>query len=172
VSRTAERRRRSCVAEASVLHLVHQMEDENEPVVTWSDYLRIEPGDYPAYCKKAHWYWEPGFKRWTCILLFDVFSEDDLQSSLGTIPKWINGGNGKKPKAGRRGHYLPEWVKANGGPPARKDRLSPRVFMRRMARVRIADTTKGAVPYSVVRQILEWSTGQAVNQSHSQGKHE
>ena len=131
-------------------------------------YARIEPGVYPAYCKRAHWYWEPGFKRWTCILLFDVLSEH-LHSSMGTIPMWMNGGNGDKPKAGRRSLYLPAWVKANGGPPARKDRLSPRVFVKRMARVRVADTLMGTIPYSVARQILEWSTGTPVNQSHSQG---
>jgi hypothetical protein len=141
---------------------------ENEPAVEWGEYPRIEPGVYPGYCKRAQWYWEPGFKRWTCILLFDVLSEC-LQRPLGTIPMWMNGGNGDKPKAGRRTRYLPEWVRANGGPPARRDRLSPRVFAKRMASVRVADTVKGALPYSVVRQILEWSTGTPVNQSHSQG---
>jgi hypothetical protein len=143
----------------------------NEPSVEWSDYPRIVPGDYPAYCKRAHWYWDPGFKRWTCILLFDVFSEG-LQSSPETIPMWFNGGTGDKPKAGRRTLYFSEWVRANGGPPPRNDRLPPKVFVGRMAKVKVADTTKGALPYSVIRQIIEWSTGQAVNQSHSQGRHE
>ena len=145
-----------------------QLVNENEPAVDWPEYPRIEPGNYPAYCKRGHWYWEPGFKRWTCILLFDI-STRNLQSSLGTIPMWLNGGNGNKPQAGRRTRYLREWVKANGGPPLRKDRLSPLVFSRRMAIVQVSDT-KGPVPYSVVRQIVEWSTGQAVNQSHSQGR--
>lgn len=156
----------------SLTRLRPSLVNEEEPSVTWADYPRIKPGDYPAYCKKAHWYWEPGFKRWTCILWFDVLGEDDLQSLLGKIPMWINGRSGEKPHAGRRGRYLLEWVRANGGPPARRDRLSPRVFAKRMARVRVADTTSGVVPYSVVREILEWSTGQAVNQSHSQGEHE
>jgi hypothetical protein len=146
-----------------------QLVRESEPAVNWADYPRIAPGVYPAYCKKAHWYWEPGFKRWTCLLLFDVLCEG-LQSSVGTIPMWMNGGNGDKPKAGRRTLYFPAWVKANGGPPPRKDRLSPHVFEKRMAIVRVADTLKGALPYSVVRQILEWSTGTPVNQSHSQGR--
>jgi hypothetical protein len=143
--------------------------NEEEPSVTWANYPRIKPGDYPAFCRRAHWYWEPGFKRWSCILLFDVFRED-LQASLGKIPMWLNGGNGENPHAGRRARYLLEWVKAKGGPPARRDRLSPRVFEERMAKVRVDDTSSGAVRYSVVRQILEWSTGQAVNQSHSQGE--
>jgi hypothetical protein len=136
---------------------------EEEPAVDWANYPRIEPRVYSAYCKKAHWYWDPGFKRWTCLMLFDVLTED-LQSSLATVPMWMNGGSGDGPRAGLRSIYFPAWVKANGGPPARKDRLSPRVFEKRMARVRVGDTFKGAVTYSVVRQILDWSTGKRVNQ--------
>lgn len=153
-------------AEQPAIHLV----PENEPAVQWPEYPRIEPGNYSAYCKRAKWYWEPGFKRWTCILLFDIFTEGQTRS-LGTIPMWFNGGTGERPKAGRRTLYLPAWVLANGGPPARRDRLSPSVFVRRMARVKVGDT-KGPLPYSVVRQILEWCTGTPVNPSHSQGRHE
>jgi hypothetical protein len=139
---------------------------DNEPSVEWTEYPRIEPGEYPAYCRRAHWYWDPGFKRWTCLLQFDVLLEGS-QRPLGTIPMWLNGGNGKRPKAGRRTRYFIEWIKAKGSPPTRLDRLSPQVFVRRMARVGVADN-KGAVPYSVVQEILEWSTGsssQSVTQS-------
>lgn len=166
MSRTAAKRNKHRSAEHPGLHLV----TEHEPAVEWVEYPRLEPGDYPAYCKRAKWYWEPGFKRWTCILLFDVLKEGQ-DSSLGTIPMWFNGGAGEKPKAGRRTNYFPAWVAANGGPPVRKDRLSPSIFIRRMARVRIGDTA-GTLPYSVGRKILEWSTGQAVNPSHSQGRHQ
>jgi len=157
----ARRDRAVASAERPALHLV----PENEPAVKWAEYPRIEPGVYPAYCKRAKWYWEPGFKRWTCILLFDILIERQI-----TIPMWFNGGAGESPIAGRRTLYLPAWVKANGGQPTRRDRLSPSVFVRRMARVRVGDTKKGVIPYSVVRQILEWSTGTPVNQSHSQGR--
>ena len=152
-------------AERPALHLVA----ENEPAVKWADYPRITPGVYEAYCRRAHWYWEPAYRRWTCILLFNVFTEG-LQSSSTEIPMWINGGGGITPKASRHTLYLPVWVKANGGPPGRRERLSPRVFEKRMARVRVGGTLRGAVPYSVVRQILDWSTGTPVNQSHSQGR--
>jgi hypothetical protein len=81
------------------------------------------------------------------------------------VPQWFNGGNGKKPRAGRRANYFAEWVKANGGPPARKDRLSSRVFVRRIAKVELGDTG-GLVPYSVVRRVVAWSTGTPVNKSH------
>lgn len=160
------KRNRHLASKPPSIHLVH----ENEPAAEWSDYPRIEPGHYSAYCKRAKWYWDQGFQRWTCILLFDVLAEGS-QRSIGTIPMWFNGGTNKdKPKAGRRTLFLPAWVNANGGPPARRDRLSPSVFIRRIARVEVGDT-KGPIPYSVVRKILEWATGTPVNPSHSQGRH-
>jgi hypothetical protein len=131
--------------------------DTEEPDVVWGDYVRLEPGNYQAYCKRANWYWDPSYKRWTCLLLFDVLATN-LNDSLGTIPLWFNGGDKDKPRAGRRGLYLSEWVRANGGPPVRKDRLSPKVFIKRMAHIQVGDT-KGSMPYSVVRQILNWNTG-------------
>jgi hypothetical protein len=67
-------------------------------------------------------------------------------------------GAGDKPQASRRGKYLPEWIRANGGPPAHGDRLSPNVFVRRYAQVEIGDT-RGSAPYPVVRKIIEWETG-------------
>jgi hypothetical protein len=140
-----------------------------DPAVTWSNYPRINPGEYQAYCRFAKWYRDPTYKRWTCIIQFEVVAENMIDS-LGVIPMWLNGGDGEEPSAPRRSRYFPEWVKANGEPPIREDRMSPRVFTQRMARVRVGDT-KGPAPYSVVREILEWHTGQAVNQSHSQGRH-
>jgi hypothetical protein len=167
MSRTALRRNEQPAKERHTLRVV----GNNEPAVEWTEYPRIKPGDYPAFCKRARWYWEPGFKRWTCILFFDVLTEG-LQDTLGTIPMWFNGGAGERPRAGRRTLYFSAWVMANGGPPVRKDRLSASVFARRMARVRVADTSRGPAPYSVVREIIAWSTGgQAVNQSNSQGGH-
>jgi hypothetical protein len=96
LSRAAAKRNEAEARELPALHLVR----ENEPAVEWADYPRLEPGDYPAYCKRAKWYWEPGFKRWTCILLFDVLRKSS-QTSLGTVPMWFNGGAGK-PTAARR----------------------------------------------------------------------
>jgi hypothetical protein len=129
----------------------------DQPDVMWNQYPRLEPGDYPAFCKKASWYQDPGYKRWTCLLLFDVLAAN-LNDSLGIVPLWFNGGDGDTPHASRRGLYLPEWLRANGAAPARNDRLSPKVFSRRMAQVRVGDT-KGVIPYSVVRKVLSWNTG-------------
>jgi hypothetical protein len=147
-----------------------------EPEIEWREYPLIESREYPAYCRSAHRYRDPAFKRWTCLLRWDVLA-DDLLTVIATVPQWLPLGNGEKPTASRRGKYLPEWVRANGGPPPRGDRLSPRIFTRRMARVEIGDTDpeKSPVPYSVVRRIVSWETGavpgHSVSKSHSQGRH-
>jgi hypothetical protein len=132
----------------------------NELAIDWQDYARIEPGIYPAFCCWAKHYRDPVFKRWTCLLRFDVLSVG-LLSVIARVPFWMNLGGRERPHAGRRRRYFAEWVRANGGPPARHDRLSPQVFTARMARVEIGDTDprKSPAPYSVVRKILEWDTG-------------
>ena len=144
-----------------------------EPGIEWRDYDRITPGVYSAYCRWAKHYQDRGFKRWTCLLRFDVLS-DDLMRVLACVPMWMNLGSRDRPHAGRRGTYFAQWVRANDGPPARQDRLSPRVFTGRVGRVEIGDTN-GDAPYSVVRKILSWETGSgpghSVNKSHSQGRH-
>ncbi len=128
---------------------------QNKPI-EWADYDRIEPGTYDAYCCFAQRYRDPGFKRWTCLLKFDVLSPS--QQPIARIAMWFNLGPGEKPRAGRRGNYFPEWVRAKGGPPARGDRLSPLVFLHRIAVVEVGDTDS-PVPYSVVKKIVEWKTG-------------
>ncbi len=140
--------------------------------IEWNEYPRIQPGEYRAYCKWGKHYHDPGFHGWRCLLRWDVLTEDLLQM-MATIPMWFALGSGEKPRASRRGKYLPEWIRANGGPPTRGDRLSPKVFLQRLARV-VVDDTEGPAPYSVVRKIIEWETGSpghSVNQSHSQGRH-
>jgi hypothetical protein len=140
-------------------------------VIEWEDYPRILRGEYRAYCKWGKKYRDPGFRRWLCLLRWNVLS-DDLARVIATVPQWFPLGCREKPHASRRGKYLPEWIRANGGPPARHDRLSPSVFVRRMARVEIGDT-EGPAPYSVVRRIIEWETGppcHSVSKSTSQGR--
>jgi hypothetical protein len=144
-----------------------------EPEWNFKNYPRIAAGVYPAYCRSTAIYRDPQFKRWTCLLRWDVLA-DDLLTVLATVPCWFSLGNGEKPKATRRCKYLREWVRANGGPPARFDRSSRSVFLRRMARVQVDDTNakNSPIPYSVVREILCWDTGQgqgqSVDKSHSQ----
>jgi hypothetical protein len=110
-----------------------------------------------------------------CFIRWDVLT-DELEL-IARVPLWWNLGDGENPRAGRRSKYFKEWVRANGGPPRRGDRLFPNVFRQRMAKVEVGDTdpSKSAAPYSVVRKIIEWETGawpgHSVNQSHSQGRH-
>lgn len=143
--------------------------------VEWPDYPRIEPGRYMAYCRAAKQYFDRRFKRHTLLLHFDIL--DQSQQFIARLPMWFNLGSGQKPRAGRGSKYFSEWIKANSGPPARGDRFSDRVFTRRFVTVEVEDT-KGAAPYSVVRQIIEWRTGkptalvgQSVKESSSQGRH-
>ncbi len=131
-----------------------------ESQIEWRHYPLIPTGVYSAYCKWAKHYRDPGLRRWTCLLRWEVLS-DDLLTVVATIPMWLPLGNRERPGASRRGKYLVEWVRANGGPPFRGDRLSPRIFRKRMARVEVGatDPEKSPVPYSVVRRIISWETG-------------
>ena len=145
------------------------------PEIEWREDPLIQSREYPAYCRWAKWYRDPGFRRWTCLLRWEVLT-DDLLTVIARIPMWLPLGNREKPRASRRGKYLAEWVRANGRPPARGDRVPPRIFTHRIARVEVGDTDpeKSPVPYSVVRRIVSWKTGGvsgiSVNQSHSQGR--
>jgi hypothetical protein len=147
-----------------------------DAAVEWREYPRIAPGVYRAYSAVAKFHFDRSIRRWVCFVRWDVLSED-LVRVIARVPLWWNLGSGERPRASRRSKYLAEWVRANGGPPVRGDRLSPNVFRHRMARVEIGDTDpkKSPIPYSVVRRIIAWETGaspgHSVNQSHSQEEH-
>jgi len=144
----------------------------NSEGIEWAHYPRITPGEYLAHCYWAKRYKDPGFTRWTCLLRWDVLSDDAQLVIAEGIPLWFALGDGEKPRASKRGKYLPEWVRANGRPPARGDRLSPNVFTKRIARVKVEDA-KSSVPYSVVRRIIRWETGtscQSVSKYTSQDR--
>jgi hypothetical protein len=148
------------------------MNREREPEIGWSFAERIPPGIYPAYCRAASLYWDKHFKRWVCAVQFDVL-DGSLINTLGTVTWYLNLGSRTNPRAGRRTNYWRAWVGANGGPPKRRDRLSPRVFVRRQAIVRVADTTKTHLEgyvrpsesYSVIREVVEWQTGGPANRT-------
>ena len=146
-----------------------------ESAVEWREYPRIAPGRYQAYCALAKFHFDRSIRRWVCFLRWDVLREDG--TLIARVPLWWNLGDGDKPRASRRGKYLREWVRANGRPPPRGDRLSPAVFRHRIARVEIGDTEPAEKPDSILRSAknFEWETGSApghsVNESHSQGEH-
>lgn len=124
---------------------------------------RIEPGEYPAFSRSAAVYSDGLYQRWVCAVQFDILS-DSLIETIARLTWYLNMGNRDKPHAGRRGKYWAAWIKANDGPPKRNDRLSPRVFERRYAVVRVDDTTKTHRQdptdeqncYSVVRDVVRW----------------
>lgn len=131
---------------------------KQEPEIEWSDYPRLQPGAYLGCCSWAGKYYDRQFQRWVCLLRWRVLTED-LQTIAQSIPQWFRLADGEKPRASRRGKYLSAWVAANNGrPPSRIDRLSPKIFTHRLAKVLVGDT-RGPVPYSTIRKIISWETG-------------
>jgi len=146
------------------------------PEIGFDEYPRITPGEYMAYSTSAKIYRDPAFRRWVCRVKWNVVqSSSCLEPIACGICMFMGLGERDQPHVGRRSNYLTEWIRANGGAPSRSDRLAPQIFTRRLAQVRIADA-KSAVPYSVVRTILNWETGtsfnQVINQSHNQVRQE
>jgi hypothetical protein len=140
------------------------------PVFDGADYAKIPPGTYPAYCRSAKWYRDPQYKRWCCLLRFDILSVD-LVTTVAVVPLWLNGGTAKLPEARRRSRYFALWAQAAAGTPRRGKSLGARVFTKRMATVEVGDTA-GPAPYSCVKQVLRWdvgSTSQVVNYQHAIG---
>jgi hypothetical protein len=140
-----------------------------EPEIEWTYAPRLPPGDYPAISRGAYRYFDGQFKRWVCAVQFDVVSESVSMETVARLTWFLNLGSRAKPRAGRRTRYWAAWIRANGGPPKRGDRLSPNVFTGRRAIVRVENTAKthdcGHIEsdeaYSVVRDVIEWQTGGA-----------
>jgi len=141
--------------------------ENREPQVTHDSYERITPGVYRAYCRAARIYWDPGYKKWLCLLRWDVL--DAAGARIASIQQWLYIGRKRNaPHTTRRAQYWREWCHAHGGPPLRRDRMAAHVFTKRIARVLVGDsgasTQNGTphYPYSVVRQIKEWETGSGI----------
>jgi hypothetical protein len=148
-----------------------------EPDVTWRFVPRIDPGLYRAYCRSAKIYRDRAFQRWICVLQFDVLGLDGT-TCLARLTWFMNLGNKDKPDASRRRKYWAAWTRANGGPPTRRDRLSPQVFCKRIAVVLVGDIAprggqkQGVVSdvYSVIRDVTEWETGSCESSRRRGGK--
>ncbi|PWU04167.1 MAG: hypothetical protein C5B51_17350 [Terriglobia bacterium] len=137
-----------------------------EPEISWTHVPRIEPGQYPARSRKANVYFDRQFKRWVCAVQFDVL-DSSLVEVIASLTWFLNLGPREKPKATRRSKFWTACLKANGGQPKRRDRITARIFEGRYAVVRVEDTRKNhrqiAVNrdecYSVIRDVIEWQTG-------------
>src|SRR5438132_1015972 len=85
--------------------------------VQWQDYDRIAPGVYPAYVRSARTYRDPQYKRWTCLLRFDVLNET-LTRTIAHVPFWLNLSDYVRPLGGSRprrdGVYTLNQPKAGG----------------------------------------------------------
>lgn len=139
---------------------------DREPEIEWTPVERIEPGVYPAFARSARMYRDPQFHRWVLRVNFDIL-DSTLTRTVARLAWFPNLGEGPKPRAGRRSQYLAAWIDANGGQPNRRDRISPRIFLNRHARVLVEYTKLDHLQrpvasdkaYSVVRSVLRWETG-------------
>jgi hypothetical protein len=142
-------------------HLVRRI----EPDISWHYAARIEPGEYVGRCRSARVY-RGNFHRWTCALQFDILSDSFLEV-ICPLSLFLNLGKKERPHVGRCSNYWSAWIAANGGPPKRNDRLAPRVFEGRYARVLVDDVTRDhkriSLPpdscYSIIRKVLAWQGG-------------
>jgi hypothetical protein len=136
-----------------------QLVRKREPAIQWADYPRIEPGEYDATSGSARVYFDKAFRRHICMVRFVIVGDTTVK-----IPWFLNLGDKEAPSARRRSKYWAAWMQANGGPPKRGDRLSPRIFEHRAARILVADTTQNYcgepnfLTYSTVRNVLTWNT--------------
>lgn len=141
---------------------------QKEPQITHDDYARIAPGKYRAYCRAARIYFDPGYRKWLCVLRWDIFDPTGFKA-IARVPQWLY--IGRRQHCTRRSQFWREYCRANGGPPARQDRMGTSVFMRRIASVLVRDTKRPELkvgepplphsPYSVVEQVLSYETGGA-----------
>ena len=144
--------------------LVKDRKRRAEPEISWAFIPRIQPGEYRAFSRSAAIYRDRQFKRWVCAVQFSILNDSLMPEVMARLTWYLNLGTREKPHAGRRGNFWTAWVEANGGPPKRNDRLSPRAFEGRYAIVRVDDTTKthdqnvvtAQESYSVIRNVVRW----------------
>lgn len=136
-----------------------------EPQITFHSYDHIAPGTYQAFSRAAKVYRDPVFKRWTCVVWFDVL-DGSLINVITQLAWFLNLGTGDKPHAGRRSNFWSAWCAGNGTVPKRGDRMTPAVFVHRHATVRVESVTKNhkgvtfAEPtYSKITRVISWNTG-------------
>jgi hypothetical protein len=128
---------------------------------------RVNPDDYTARVIDADV--KKLFDSMRLVLLFELIECPEVGTVLRFIAELPTSASGKgrhkrialKLDVGPHSRYARAWAVANGGPPARFDRMKIGVFRDGVFRVRVRDVAtdrrqrKLARPYSIVDEILE-----------------
>ncbi|MCP4570633.1 MAG: hypothetical protein GY841_23860 [FCB group bacterium] len=123
---------------------------------------QIKPGDYEAVCYKTETGKSWGNRR-SLFLKFRIYGGEYDGTELFMVCPYPKG-----QKLSRRTKYYHQWMFANGGPPARGQRLARKVFLHRMYKVLVVDTQRKRdngtllpdfAQYSIISTILEVMTG-------------
>ncbi len=119
--------------------LIRQPQYELE--VAWRPRDHIAPGEYPAFSRHSKIFWDGMYKRWVCLVNFDIL--DDHLSAIAKLGWFSNLGKGDKPHAGHRSKFWAAWILANSGRnPKRIDRLTASIFPNRHAVVLVRDVER------------------------------
>jgi len=121
-----------------------------------AEYARIKPGEYSAQCVHAKVYFDPGFRTWKALLRFRLLDGGN------EVYGFFNLGRRGTAHAGRRSRYWEAWTRANGGAPAKRQTMTPRVFRGKVFQVEVADVTRNcdgkphhpSAIYSTVKRII------------------
>lgn len=152
---------------ANSVHVISASPLKAAPAVSFRTYDHITEGTYRGYCRAAEIYFDRRWRRWQAVLQFDVVGDSGFDV-IARLTKFFPLGEGTRPRAtSRLSKYYKAWVKANGGPPKRTDRMSPTIFRRRYARVSVVDVETDSdhvvmeenQRYSKIGEILNWETG-------------
>lgn len=146
----------SVIARLCVTEQAADSHDEIAPICEENPYPRLTPGTYQAQCVRGKIYKDPQFHCWKAILWYK------LPFGGQEVCGFFHLGNGDKPKAGPRSEYKRAWTIANGGPPRKRQELSPRAFKDKVFDVEIGDVRKRfdgqehpkCSVYSTVKKIL------------------
>lgn len=135
---------------------------ENKAPIAEQSRPRIPTSEYDAVCYKT----ETGRSwggRTDIYILFRIIggSQDGTELFMACTYH-------PKRKLSQRYKYYQQWTLANGAPPKKGERLSPKVFCNKMYRVLVRDTQRrysngklmpDILQYSVVDSIIETQTG-------------
>jgi hypothetical protein len=81
-----------------------------EPQILSRYQERIAPGEYFAIAHSYQIYRDSEWRRWVCALQFDIVDDQLNLRKIATLTRFLNLGEGEKPKAtSRRSHFRRAW---------------------------------------------------------------